>query len=155
MEFTNDGGDRDVQVDYIEVNGAIWQAEDQSTNTGVWQDGSCGGSYSEWMHCGGYIGFNPLRSASGTASQIATADETDETSVSIFPNPVVNVLNLSVSAKSDGPFEAVIYNTNGAAVKQFLTQPGNNPVSLSDLPNGIYFLLISVDNQTFNLKFLK
>ncbi|WP_010662527.1 carbohydrate-binding domain-containing protein [Marinilabilia salmonicolor] len=35
VEFTNDGGNRDVQLDYIEVNGAIWQAEDQTTNTGV------------------------------------------------------------------------------------------------------------------------
>jgi len=154
VEFTNDGGSRDVQVDYIEVNGAIWQAEDQSTNTGVWQDGSCGGSYSEWMHCGGYIGFNPLRSASA-ANKESMEQEKQETNVSIYPNPVVNLLNISVAAEEDGPFETVIYSTNGTAVKQFLTQPGNNPVRLGDLPSGIYFMLINVDNQTFNLKFLK
>src|SRR5690606_20144218 len=30
VEFTNDGGSRDVQVDYISVNGAVRQAEDQT-----------------------------------------------------------------------------------------------------------------------------
>ncbi|WP_010662526.1 T9SS type A sorting domain-containing protein [Marinilabilia salmonicolor] len=82
-------------------------------------------------------------------------EENQETNVSIYPNPVVNILNIFVAANEEGPFEAVIYNTNGAAVKQFLAQPGNNPVTPSDLLNGIYFLLISVDNQSFNLKFLK
>ncbi|WP_428242848.1 sialate O-acetylesterase [Gynuella sp.] len=56
--FTNDGGDRDVQVDYVIVNGVVRQAEDQDDNTGVWGDSSCGGgSFSEWLHCNGSIGF--------------------------------------------------------------------------------------------------
>ena len=33
------------------------QAENQTYNTAVWQNNSCGGSNSEWMHCGGAIGF--------------------------------------------------------------------------------------------------
>jgi alpha-D-xyloside xylohydrolase len=66
VAFTNDSGDRDVQVDYISVNGEIRQAEDQSDNTGAWGDGQCGGgSYTEWLHCNGSIGFgmvDPLMS---------------------------------------------------------------------------------------------
>jgi len=58
--FDNDGTNRDVQVDYITVNGSTRQAENQGTNTAVWQDGSCGGSNSEWMHCNGYIGFGDV-----------------------------------------------------------------------------------------------
>jgi hypothetical protein len=58
LEFLNDNGEgRDVQVDYLSVNGSYRQAEDQSYNTAVWQDDSCGGSYSEWMHCNGILGF--------------------------------------------------------------------------------------------------
>lgn len=57
VEFTNDSGDLDVQVDYVSVDGDIRQAEDQQENTGVY-DGSCGGgSYSEMLHCNGYISF--------------------------------------------------------------------------------------------------
>ncbi len=59
VEFTNDvaGVRRDVQVDYITISGKKLQAEDQKVNTGVWQNNSCGGSYSDWIHCPGYILF--------------------------------------------------------------------------------------------------
>ncbi|GIX21597.1 MAG: hypothetical protein KatS3mg121_0380 [Gammaproteobacteria bacterium] len=58
VEFINDGSGRDVQIDYIIVNGQTRQAENQSYNTGVWANGSCGGGqYSEWLHCNGAIGF--------------------------------------------------------------------------------------------------
>jgi hypothetical protein len=58
VAFTNDGGSRDVQVDYITVNGSTRQSEAQSYNTGLYANGSCGGgSNSEWMHCNGAIGY--------------------------------------------------------------------------------------------------
>ena len=56
--YTNDSGSRDVQVDYIIVNGQTRQSEAQSYNTGLYANGSCGGgSNSEWMHCNGQIGY--------------------------------------------------------------------------------------------------
>lgn len=60
VQFDNDASGRDVQVDYIQVNGSTRQSEDQSYNTGVWQDNQCGGSNSEWLHCNGSIGFGDL-----------------------------------------------------------------------------------------------
>ncbi len=62
VEYTNDSGSRDVQVDYISVNGSIRQSEAQSYNTGVYQNGACGGGngLSEWMHCNGAIGYGNL-----------------------------------------------------------------------------------------------
>jgi endo-1,4-beta-xylanase len=42
VEFTNDADGRDVQVDYLSVNGQVRQAEDQTYNTGVYQNGSFG-----------------------------------------------------------------------------------------------------------------
>jgi endo-1,4-beta-xylanase len=71
--FDNDDGEnRDVQIDYITVNGSTRQAEDQSSNTGVWQDGSCGGSYSEWLHCEGCIGFGSVSGGGGATTTAAT-----------------------------------------------------------------------------------
>ena len=55
--FNNDSSGRDVQIDYVVVQGSTRQAESQSYNTGVWQNSKCGGSYSEWLHCNGCIGF--------------------------------------------------------------------------------------------------
>lgn len=42
-----------VDSDYAD----ILQAENQATNTARYEDGSCGGSYSEQMECNGYIDF--------------------------------------------------------------------------------------------------
>jgi endo-1,4-beta-xylanase len=62
VEYTNDATGRDVQVDYISVNGSVRQSEAQTYNTGVYQNGSCGGGngLSEWMHCNGAIGYGNL-----------------------------------------------------------------------------------------------
>ena len=61
VAFTNDNGDRDVQVDSITVNGRVRQAEDQDDNTGAWGNQGCGdGTLSEWLHCNGSIGFGPV-----------------------------------------------------------------------------------------------
>jgi len=58
VAYTNDSGSRDVQVDYIQVNGSTRQSEAQSYNTGLYANGRCGGgSNSEWMHCNGQIGY--------------------------------------------------------------------------------------------------
>jgi hypothetical protein len=62
VEYTNDATNRDVQVDYISVNGAVRQSEAQSYNTGVYQNGACGGGngLSEWLNCNGAIGYGNL-----------------------------------------------------------------------------------------------
>lgn len=62
VEYFNDSGSRDVQVDYISVNGSVRQSEAQTYNTGVYQNGTCGGGngLSEWMHCNGAIGYGNL-----------------------------------------------------------------------------------------------
>ena len=62
VEYTNDSGSRDVQIDYISVNGSVRQSEAQSYNTGVFQNNACGGGsgMSEWMHCNGAIGYGNL-----------------------------------------------------------------------------------------------
>ncbi len=58
LNFTNDAAGLDVQVDYLEVDGTTYQAEDQAVNTALYANGACGGgSNSELMHCNGYIQF--------------------------------------------------------------------------------------------------
>jgi peptidoglycan/xylan/chitin deacetylase (PgdA/CDA1 family) len=59
VKFINDASGRDVQVDYLIAGGTTRQAENQTYNTGVYQNGACGGGNgpSEWLHCNGAIGF--------------------------------------------------------------------------------------------------
>ena len=64
VAFTNDATGRDVQVDYVILNGETRQSENQSSNTGFYANGSCGGgSNSEWLHCNGVIAYGALPSA--------------------------------------------------------------------------------------------
>jgi hypothetical protein len=56
VHFVNDNGSRDVQIDYVVVSGTTHQSENMPINTGVWT-GVCGGSFSEWIHCNGYIEY--------------------------------------------------------------------------------------------------
>jgi len=59
VEFFNDATGRDVQVDYLSINGTKRQAESQPINTAAYQNGRCGGGSgrTEQMHCNGYINF--------------------------------------------------------------------------------------------------
>ncbi|MBN1697643.1 MAG: hypothetical protein JW881_09030 [Spirochaetales bacterium] len=82
VHFTNDDQEqngRDIQVDYIIYNGATYQAEDQEVNTGVYIDGSCGGSYSDMLQCNGYIQFQ--------TGPTATPGPATETPVPETPGP--------------------------------------------------------------------
>jgi GH35 family endo-1,4-beta-xylanase len=93
VAFTNDGGSRDVQVDYIIVNGQTRQSENQTLNTGLFANGSCGGgSNSEWMHCNGYIAYGPVSNsansivvrARGTAGGESISLRLDNTNVATW-----------------------------------------------------------------------
>lgn len=58
INYTNDAGDLDAQIDYISIGDTVYQAEDQAINTGLYANGACGGGgYGEFLHCAGYIEF--------------------------------------------------------------------------------------------------
>jgi oligosaccharide reducing-end xylanase len=60
--YINDGGTRDVVVDYADIGGIVRQAEQQTNNTAAFGNGRCGGGQlTEWMHCNGYIGFSAYK----------------------------------------------------------------------------------------------
>ncbi len=58
INYTNDADGRDVQLDYLEVDGVKYEAEDQQLNTGSYGNDACGGGeYTEYMYCSGYVEF--------------------------------------------------------------------------------------------------
>ncbi|MCP8897821.1 endo-1,4-beta-xylanase [Gilvimarinus xylanilyticus] len=99
VAFTNDSGDRDVQVDYVMVNNVTHQAEDQEDNTGAW-DGECGaGSYSEMLHCSGSIGFgNPFDGSSSSSSSSSSSGNPGNPD---FPEFFVGNITTNGSVRSD------------------------------------------------------
>jgi len=149
VNFLDDQGD--ARIDYIEVEGQRYQAENQANNTGVWQ-GQCGGSFSEVIHCRGYIDF-------GNVGQLSTANmrmgdlegdfnlssQSDLVSkVKIYPNPSSDVLNIDFDAKKEGDAVMEIVNFRGEIViiKDVHLLQGTNRLNhqITDLPTGNYFI---------------
>lgn len=62
VRYDNDGGQRDAIIDWLKVdNQNLRQAESMQYNTGAFANGKCGGgSYTQWMHCNGVIGFGNI-----------------------------------------------------------------------------------------------
>jgi len=62
VRYDNDGASRDAVIDWVKVdNQNVRQAENMQYNTGLFANGRCGGgSYSEWLHCNGVIGFGKI-----------------------------------------------------------------------------------------------
>lgn len=62
LRYDNDGGTKDVVVDWLKVDSQNpRQAENMQYNTAAFANGRCGGgSFSEWMHCNGVIGFGNI-----------------------------------------------------------------------------------------------
>jgi GH35 family endo-1,4-beta-xylanase len=118
VAFTNDNGNRDVQVDYIVVNGQTRQSENQSSNTGVWANGSCGGGgNSEWLHCNGAIGYGAASNsansivvrARGTAGSESVSLRIDNTNVATWTMTTA-FQNYSASTNLNGAITVAFTN---------------------------------------------
>ncbi len=118
VAFTNDGGSRDAQVDYIIVNGETRQSENQSSNTGLYANGRCGGgSNSEWMHCNGAITYGPVSNsansivvrARGTAGTESVSLRIDNTNVATW-TMTTSLQNYSASTNLNGSITLAFTN---------------------------------------------
>lgn len=147
VQFTNDQSGRDVQVDYIQVNGSTRQAENQSYNTGVWQNGDCGGSNSEWLHCNGSIGFGNVSGA-----RIANFDDPDlNQQLSIFPNPVVANGYLTVDMGNFmGKTLLTLTDLSGKRVSSWTITDQSSVDLKLDFKAGIY--LLELDNDELRIE---
>ncbi len=77
--------------------------------------------------------------------------------VSIFPNPVNEVLHIRSSIKSNTANEISIYTITGIFIEKFITTENNVDINISDLNEGEYFIVRSAigDSSVDKIKFLK
>lgn len=147
VHFINDASGRDVQVDYIQVGGNTWQAENQSTNTGVYQNNKCGGSYSEWMHCNGYIGFVAYKSTQAFSEFDENVDNFKD--IIVYPNPSINgLINLHLN-NIPGQITVKIFDLNGQVVLEdrFFDTPDIQ--IYHTLKQGLYFINVISGGNTY------
>ncbi len=147
VQFTNDASGRDVQVDYIQVNGSTRQAEAQSTNTGLYANGQCGGGgNSEWMHCNGYIGFCPVNGCSGgktDAADAAAEAPRDFVLEQAYPNPFNPAATIRFGLPEVAHVTLIVYDMLGreaARLVDGLKEEGFHEAvfAAGDRPSGTY-----------------
>ncbi|MBN2613687.1 MAG: T9SS type A sorting domain-containing protein [Bacteroidales bacterium] len=147
VHFINDNGPRDVQTDYAIINGTTYQSENESANTGVYANGRCGGgTYSEWLHCNGYIRWS------------ATAKSTNFKGIpsefTYYPNPVTEGL-LSIDLgdlMSQAKIE--ILDLSGRIISAYRYYDCQLIEIQTELNPGIYLLKVSIDGISHVKKLL-
>jgi len=85
-----------------------------------------------------------------TTNTLAVSD-VNKKSVSIYPNPTTEVLNLNVNAKVNS---ADIYDLSGKLVRN-VTVASDNKVNVKDLRNGTYVLKVNTEAGSTSHKFIK
>ncbi|MBN2532553.1 MAG: glycoside hydrolase family 11 protein [Spirochaetales bacterium] len=141
VAFTNDDGQSDgmdIQVDYVIINGTTYQAENQATNTGVWQNDSCGGSNSEWLHCNGYIEFG-----SGSATPVPGTTTTSSGGSTTSSGTTTSSSSSSGSTCSPATSKSVPFTQDGAGEYCFSTSSNINYINSWNMAtltvNGVNF----------------
>ncbi len=159
LQYDNDGGSRDVEVDWIEIHGQRREAENMSYNTAVYQNGSCGGSYSQMMHCNGNIGFgdityqNSSRVADNVTSNISDQIASSEIekraleSLSIFPNPS-NSGHITINLSGIKEVERITLTDLSGKILKEMTVNEEAIVDMDvNMYSGVYLVLVKTAEQ--------
>lgn len=74
---------------------------------------------------------------------------TTSTHISIFPNPVKDIISIKLNSKDNTLSDAItVYNTNGVTVKniKLLKQTTTRDIDLSGLSSGVYYIHLHLSN---------
>lgn len=100
-----------------------------------------------------YVGLE-IDKVSITATSVLGVDEVKNVSTTLKQNPVEDYLQLQLgtSLNQEG-VTLKIYNTTGILVKE--AKYSDSGILISNLSNGIYFLIVQEGNKTEKIKFIK
>ena len=74
------------------------------------------------------------------------AEILSHSAVSIYPNPVHDILNLRILGDQHGEAWITLYDTQGRQVRSYMEKyPGNHSLELNSLESGLYVLIIHLD----------
>lgn len=107
------------------------------------------------------IGTNDIRVVVNTTTveaNIVTSvrNAISHTDVSIYPNPVLNELNIEINQGTNQAAMIVISDITGKEIMSFQGNTGTiNQINTSSLETGIYILTVNVNGEVSNFKFVK
>ncbi|MCB9223313.1 MAG: T9SS type A sorting domain-containing protein [Crocinitomicaceae bacterium] len=68
---------------------------------------------------------------------------------SVFPNPTAGILNVSTNALS---LEVELQDISGRMIRKYSNIKNGSQLSINDLANGVYFIVVKQDDQAVNQK---
>ncbi len=83
-------------------------------------------------------------------------EDIENTNIDIYPNPSSDILKLNL--KNENIKSINIYNSNMNEIKSYTyneISKSNLEISILDLTNGAYFIIIRTENNTFKSQFIK
>jgi hypothetical protein len=97
-----------------------------------------------------------LISYSDTCTATSTSHLNDD-NILVFPNPTTGKFEVFFEKLNDYPLLINIYNESGSVRKEYHTKAMDRSVNLdiSEIPDGVYFLIIRSDSNTRVIKILK
>lgn len=103
------------------------------------------------QNCGGFSSASPVYSFTTQAN--LSAEEFSVNSISVFPNPVVDKLQIRSDFAISG---AQVYNILGKQVINLRSEElSNNSIDMSTLKSGVYFLKINANGKEQTMKVIK
>ena len=152
VEFDNDGDLRDLVVDWVKVDDQNErQAENMEYNTGAYANGYCGGgSYTQWLHCNGVIGFGNI--TDNFKSAPAKISEDEISLFNVYPNPSTG--EVFIQLNSDEDINSVNLISVTGQIVRTITNISDNKIYFSGLEKGIYIINIKSTNGNFNKKLI-
>ncbi|MEZ5015390.1 MAG: MopE-related protein [Chitinophagales bacterium] len=75
--------------------------------------------------------------------------------ITLYPNPANNSIALAFNAKPTGPVQAEIWNNLGEIWRIFEIKDTSTVLDISAYPEGIYFVILEVENVSYSFSFLK
>ncbi len=132
-----------------------WSREAYYMTTGIhtltWtfsKDGSVAeGDDASWVD---FVVFPPI-----DMSTLINEKEVDETSLSIYPNPANNIVNIRYTLKEKSNVTIILYNINGQKISTLLNKTKRQQgeytqfVMVNTLQAGVYYVRVDMDDTTF------
>ncbi|MCW8897561.1 MAG: PKD domain-containing protein [Flavobacteriales bacterium] len=143
----------DVSTSSTSLTSWLWDFGDGNTSTmqNPSHQYASTGSYNVCLTVNNAGGCTNSYCDSVTYTSTIGINEQNASSLSIFPNPVNDILTIeNVAFNID---EIIILDITGKTIKTVL--PTNNKINVSALADGVYFIKIISNNQQLTTKFIK
>ena len=89
-------------------------------------------------------------------SSITSREPLEQSTFSIYPNPVVDVFTFDVNDKEiSTKTVGKIYDNSGMVIQSFQIDASNPSISVKDLKSGIYLIYVEGENKSYTTKFIK